>query len=176
MIITPRKGLYLPSRFRQRGIIVATAIPFVGAGTGTIQLTSSNNDTYNAFVFGTGSNPIAGWRANLNGNAESEETNTGAGENWVTTFTTPDWIVPVEGMDLFEIEATQFSQTGGGSLSGEVGLGFNDLGSTRTWTITRTSASAGVSQWVLDLVIREILDTGNSVSGRVTLEAEREVI
>ncbi len=175
MIITPSRGLYVPSRFRQRGIIVATAIPAVLDTVGVIQLTSTNNDTYNAFVFGTTPNPIAGWRANLSGAAESATGNSGAPVTWVTTFTTPDWIVPADGMELFEIEAVQVSQTGGGSLSGTIN-GFNALSSTRSWTIERTATTAGISSWVIDFEIREILDTLNTVSGRVTLEAEREVI
>lgn len=144
--------------------------------TSVHQLSASNNDVYAADFSGTGQDPIAGWRANASGLAQSATGDTGGALSWITTFTSPDWLKPPDGgdADSYEIRATEVSQSGGAATR----LGTMDtwlaLTSTRFWTIQRTALTNGTSEWVIDFEIRTIgASPTDEVTGRVTLRATR---
>jgi len=178
VIIVPKNNLYLPrrswpSRRDQRGSIILAALGPAGlsAAPAIATLSASNNDVYTSQQFDPATNrPVAGWRANTNGNAEHDVWDTGGSAIWEASMTTPDWLT--SGLaSQFELQAVEFSQSGTATRLGTLNS-FGTLTSTFTYSIEKSTTSVGTTQWVLDIEIREILNTSNTVSARITLNAD----
>lgn len=106
----------------------------------------------------------AGWRTLANGNSQR---GTGSGSlTWANNA--GEWISEADD-GRYEISATEVSQTGAATRTGTMDT-FLACSSTRPWTIVTTTS--GLKDWVIDITIREILDTGNSDTARITLLVE----
>jgi len=77
----------------------------------------------------------------------------------------PDFLVGGEDASLYEAKLTQNSQTGAaGTIFGSLVGSFVTLDTNAVWTFQKDSSNVGVASWNIDLEIREIADTGNTVS------------
>lgn len=73
----------------------------------------------------------------------------------------------------YEVFATTFSDTSsgaGGIISGTIGA-WENLGTTRSWSVSVTSNSNSSRVWVIDLTIRRVSDLVVMDTARITLDA-----
>lgn len=107
----------------------------------------------------------AGWQANANGHARKNINGT-----WSNIA--GEWLRPSfdgDEADRFEVRATEFSQSGAATRTGTMNT-WQPLTLTRSWTIV--TSTGGVKDWVIDFEIREIADTGNTDTARITMLVE----
>lgn len=130
-------------------------LDFLGASNQSVSL---SNETISALSVSP-ADASASYRLNANGLVQGIRNG--------STATEGTWLLGGSA-GAFEVRATTVS----GSLdSGTTGSWLN-MGSTHTWTRTRTADTSGTSQWTGTIEIRDVATQTLQASATVTLEAE----
>ena len=116
---------------------------------------------------------ITGFRLQSTGQAQSGDGNPGI--SWNNTIV-GQWQAPTDSIAaaLNEVRAVEFSRSdpGGNAIfSGTIGS-FQQLNSTRTWTLTQPQDVNIDAEWVIDITIRNIVSQATVASARITLQSE----
>lgn len=174
MIIVPKKGLYVPSRFKQKGSIthfasvVSAAAP---AGPDFIVAMGPNRTETDA-DFPSPFDSRAGYR--ITASALDQETgNSPSGGGAIVTWNFDNKVVTPTGFigSDFEVKWDEISVDTGATRNFPVAEAtFIDLGTLRTWTFVTTTA--GIKTWVFDVTAREKADVSNNDVVRITLNVE----
>ena len=114
----------------------------------------------------------AGFRLN-HGNGQQQSGNSPSGGGAITSWTS-DGAVHAPNTcshNLFEISWVEVSSSGAFTkISPFAASSFNTWDGTKTWEARTTTA--GLKDWIIDVTVREIADTGNTDTVRYTMLVE----